>query len=594
MFTGKKVMVVVSVFVFILGFSFAVQAYASQAQQVGDLATQYLRENYGVNSIEELRAKLEQQYLVKSGTDVLYSSYDAADAIQWAIDHNDIYSGLKIEQYPSFDPANQFETPTFEPITFNQPATVQASIMFLQYFGVSGLCLVGLMVVPAVRKRKWLKRVLAVSVIVLAAFSAGYLVGTISAQTGTIAIEPASFMETASYIISGEDTDNDGVLDIIYAKNGRTGQIEFSGSDAATVIQQAIDALTNGGKILIRAGNYTINTTLNIADNISIIGEGIDVTTLTYTGASNALELKGSGVFIADLTLKGNADSGHGIYGTNKSPRGFINLKIEDFGEDGVHIEYANVFYLIGVISWKLSSPPKNTGYGFYIKNCNVVLIESCTAYQNRVGIFLWNTNNVLISNTNSEYNAEKNIQLGPSNWATTIRDSYIDGADYGVWITSSDEYPCGNIKIENNRFYGQATASITIYYTTKVVIENNIFTGGANIAVELKPGASDIAVENNYFEDVITVFTALAGTTYKFRNNAGFVTENSGTATFTNTNTVSFTHGLAGTPTGVWCSFNNTDYGQWTWTANSTHITLTVTTANYNGTAYWRAEYKP
>ena len=47
----------------------------------------------------------------------------------------------------------------------------------------------------------------------------------------SIHIEPRSFVGPYDYIIFGEDTDGDGVNDIIYAKNGRTGQIEFQGTD---------------------------------------------------------------------------------------------------------------------------------------------------------------------------------------------------------------------------------------------------------------------------------------------------------------------------------------------------------------------------
>ena len=81
----------------------------------------------------------------------------------------------------------------------------------------------------------------------------------------------------ASYVIFGEDTDGDGVLDIIYAKNGRTGEIEFSGTDAATVIQEAIEALSAGGSIFIRSGRYVIEPHLayiSLRSRIRIISDG--------------------------------------------------------------------------------------------------------------------------------------------------------------------------------------------------------------------------------------------------------------------------------------------------------------------------------
>jgi len=83
--------------------------------------------------------------------------------------------------------------------------------------------------------------------------------------------------DAASYIIF-----KDGGL--IKAKNGRTGQIEFSGSDAATVIQSAIDALKKpygdiyrmDGKIFIKAGAYGLTKPLNLTNTwfAHIEGEG--------------------------------------------------------------------------------------------------------------------------------------------------------------------------------------------------------------------------------------------------------------------------------------------------------------------------------
>ena len=51
----------------------------------------------------------------------------------------------------------------------------------------------------------------------------------------------------ASYIVY-----KDG--DVIKVKNGQTGQVEFSGSDAATIIQSVIDAVPDGSLIFINEG----------------------------------------------------------------------------------------------------------------------------------------------------------------------------------------------------------------------------------------------------------------------------------------------------------------------------------------------------
>jgi len=67
----------------------------------------------------------------------------------------------------------------------------------------------------------------------------------------------------------------------------------------------------------------------------------------------------------------------------------------------------------------------------------------------------------------------------------------------------------------------------------------------------------------------------------------------NSGTATITDSTTVVFAHGLAGTPTKVNVGFKTTGYGSWIWSATSTQITITVTNSG-TYTLSWDAEYKP
>jgi hypothetical protein len=115
--------------------------------------------------------------------------------------------------------------------------------------------------------------------VVLCVFSVGYFVGLTVAQTGTITIEPNSFQTEASYIIFTDGT-------TIYARNGTTGAIDYSGTDASTVIQSAINALTNG-VIFLKNGVYDVSSMsgasfLNIGDgkNIALTGEDNEKTVI--------------------------------------------------------------------------------------------------------------------------------------------------------------------------------------------------------------------------------------------------------------------------------------------------------------------------
>jgi hypothetical protein len=188
--------------------------------------------------------------------EALASEYPELNLTQWQFPQSYLQAGTS-----TYQPPKTTSQPLFYTAVFSEPVAA------LQTFSFSGLVLLGLVAVPPVRKNKRLKQAVVLSVIAVCVFSAGYFVGTISAQTGAITIEPGSFTETASYVIW-----TDGAT--IYAKNGETGAIDFSGSDASTVIQSAINALPSGGKVLVKAGTYILTKAVQLYSNTVLEGEG--------------------------------------------------------------------------------------------------------------------------------------------------------------------------------------------------------------------------------------------------------------------------------------------------------------------------------
>ena len=87
---------------------------------------------------------------------------------------------------------------------------------------------------------------------------------------------------TASYIIFH---DNDSPKNY-YAKEGTTGKMEFSGTDANAVINDAISALgSNGGKIFFKSGEYIITSDITMPHNVFLIGEAAQTTRLYFKNA---------------------------------------------------------------------------------------------------------------------------------------------------------------------------------------------------------------------------------------------------------------------------------------------------------------------
>jgi len=127
-----------------------------------------------------------------------------------------------------------------------------------------------------------------------------------------------------------------------YAKNGETGEIEFSGTDAATVIQSAIDAVEaqGGGKVFLKQGTYILNSQINLCSNLVLEGEGRATVLKLKDGANfNALQANGKQkIVVRNVSVDGNRDNidtGAPIYSTLNCVR---ILDCEDVVVEGCHL----------------------------------------------------------------------------------------------------------------------------------------------------------------------------------------------------------------------------------------------------------------
>jgi len=380
------------IFVFLLGFSFSVQAYRISQQELNSPVRQYLRENYGVNSIEEYQAKLEQEIWLNYSRqmEALASEHPENNFSEWRIP--DIYRqyGTSSYQPPKITPQQPFYV-----AVFSEPVTA------LQTFSLSGLGLIGLAAVPPIRKNKHLKQALILGVVILCVFSIGYFIGLTTAQTGTITVEPGSFAETASYVIWTDGT-------YVYAKNGKTGAIDFKGTDASTVIQSAIDALTSGRtwkeKVLIK-GNFTVKkqsgktyaigldsyTILEIQGKLTLAdNQNCDViANKDQSNGNHFIEIIGGTI----NGNKANQTSGCGIKikATPSDWSGPYCCKVTvrdthvyNCKEHGFDFTAVNDLFVTNCYSGILASFGSGNGLdGFYIDGCHEALIHGCHSINN-------------------------------------------------------------------------------------------------------------------------------------------------------------------------------------------------------------------
>jgi len=252
--------------------------------------------------------------------------------------------------------------------------------------------------------------------------------------------------QPASYIVFGRDTDGDGVYDIIYAKNGTSGEIEFSGTDASTVIQQAINALPNGkGRILIKNGVYSINQTIYLP-RIDEYKKG------------ESFELIGESRFGVKFIVK-----------DVELPDGVLSISGLSKDERAWNIVIRNLVI-------QPETTPTKTMRGILAKHASFLKIENVAILDfspKGAGIFLmnvwdsWITNNILQSNGNPD-TGEGSLTL-----------------DSGLILTGSEtsDYDCNWIYIKNNHFdYGKPYSIRVSGWAHRIWICDNSFHGAADV----------------------------------------------------------------------------------------------------------------
>jgi len=346
--------------------------------------------------------------------------------------------------------------------------------------------------------------------ILLVAMFAGLSFAIVAERSGFARKDPpgkVSAVTEASYIVF-----TDGFT--IYAKNGVTGVIDYSGSNAAEVIQAGIDALgSHGGIVLIKEGTYVISSTIKVPGNVTLSGVG----------------------FATKLVLADYADQ---RVIENKHPNAFLdsnivisNLQIDGNGagqSEEPSVSASAIFFTRVTESrvegcWLHNvSKVQNLNAGITTVLSSYIIMRGNTIYDNRyAGVFLSSREGSIVSN---------NIFM------RNHRGVYLAGHSNAI--------------VEGNRLTSNGEG-IRMYE----VASNNLITGNL-IKDSYQEGilVTHLTCQNNYLVDNHLINNAVQifdnGTDTVIRDNEGYRTQNWGVTSVVNGSFIE--HDLAVIPTSV------------------------------------------
>jgi len=246
---------------------------------------------------------------------------------------------------------------------------------------------------------------------------------------------PGALPITADYVIFLEDG-------VCKALNGRTGLVEFiqtDETDAIAVIQSALDALTEGGLIFVKAGLYEVaevNRRLLIPSNITLKGEGINSTIFRITtavGSGGWTDWRGfienkvvgaSNIHLSDFSIEMPNEYDLPVEGPTPQVYNVIGIVFDGVSDSSIQRVR---FYKIPGYSIRIRgdvNPNKN----ILIRGCKFltstwgpiiegqytkqVIFTECYSEDQFVGISLWGCRDVVVSN-NITYRNDNDKRFG-------------------------------------------------------------------------------------------------------------------------------------------------------------------------------------
>ena len=294
-------------------------------------------------------------------------------------------------------------------------------------------------------------------------------------------------VESSSYIIFTDGKN-------IFAKNTTTGLIEFSGTDASTVIQNAIDSTRSnqyraGGKILFKSGTYTISSTIEPRGGVTLEGENKVSTQLRLADGVNVDMFRWTGAHKTEffpiwrnLELDGNKDhneSGSGIVvenvGGHHLSDGYIeHMFIRNFAEHGVHLKFDWGWKLNNnVIEYNHESGALLQGSGTQILN-NRFLSNDFHGLQLSGGEFL------IVGNQFRD-NGQNGIRSGGGGTGTVLMANYFHNNGHST-----------------NNTYDQ----ISVELSGQMKIIGNSFNGNneSRYGIKIRADADELLIQGNSF----------------------------------------------------------------------------------------------
>lgn len=304
-------------------------------------------------------------------------------------------------------------------------------------------------------------------------------------------------------------------------------------TDDTTNLQAAIDDVISqgGGTVFVPTGTYLVSASLNLDDDVTLVGEGRSSVIVTATNDEIINATDAARIVIRDLSLRGDGDTAktaqRGVYFTNVTDSLVENVHVKDVGYDGILLISGCVGNTIAnchcdgcgddginIGGDPVAASTDNTVVGNVVENGNHDGIHisdgslRTTATGNTIyscdnGISFYKTHGNTVSG-NTIYDCGNGFYTpsGP-NTDLTLASNSIDSCTRGIYLTNgTSRYIAASNLIRNCTDYGILISENPAASVDAALVGNNI-SGGCSINGIHLTGAKNCLVQGNEIASV-------------------------------------------------------------------------------------------
>lgn len=330
-----------------------------------------------------------------------------------------------------------------------------------------------------------------------------------------------------------------------WAVNGSTWHVDYTGSDATTVMQNAHDQMTNG-TISLREGIYTFSTNyFNMTkSNVTLRGVGIDATIIDNTQADEyAIQIQGSpypsryrNIKLEDLTILSTGRVGYGVRAYNIHNFQMEDVRLRSLKDYALNLGSSETYSSIDIgtldnveVMGLGSSTHNATACAKFtqvdLMHMYAVTLFGSTSYNVTYGLWMNNSKQtkwfggytgrvdtgILINQTG--FSGDVGSTFDEVSFEDIGKDSFVVNAS-GMSVT--------NLRMVGGHFVNSPNSGyqhIRLLGSSSVMnteIRTNRFTGTDMQLIEISSACSFTEIENNWFQSGATIDNSGTKTTIR------------------------------------------------------------------------------